>query len=163
VVEQLNRFFTVVLEVVRTHGGWVNKFEGDGALCIFGAPGRQPDHAARALRAARRLDRALRSLESEHPGLVAGIGVSSGVVVAGNVGTETRYEYTVVGRAVNEAARVTDIAKGRPGRVLATASTLGRALTEGVSWIPLGTVALRGSSQPTKIYEPVAKVRTELP
>jgi len=161
VVATLNAFFGAVVAVVGDEGGWVNKFEGDGALCVFGAPGRQPDHAARALRAARRLDRALRSLECEHPGLVAGIGVSSGVVVAGNVGTETRYEYTVVGRAVNEAARVTEIAKGRSGRVLATASTLDRARSEAPRWSPLGTVALRGSSQPTNIYEPVIKVTTE--
>ncbi len=159
VVATLNAFFHAVVTVVNEEGGWVNKFEGDGALCVFGVPAFQPDHAERALRAGRRLDRALRSLEADHPGLVAGIGVSSGPVVAGNVGTEQRYEYTVIGRAVNEASRLTEIAKGRPGRVLATGSIMARVSAEEAShWTGLGTVALRGRSQPTSIYEPLARV-----
>ena len=155
VVATLNAFFDAVVTVVNDEGGWVNKFQGDGALCVFGAPAFQSDHAPRALRAARRLDQALRELSAEYPGLVAGIGVSSGVVVAGNVGTEQRYEYTVIGRAVNEASRLTEIAKGRGGRVLATGSAVGQSGAEAVRWGPLGTVALRGSAQPTAIYEPL--------
>jgi adenylate cyclase len=156
VVATLNAFFDTVVHVVNEEGGWVNKFEGDGALCVFGAPGFQPDHSARALRAARRLDRSIRELASAHHGLAAGIGVSSGVVVAGNIGTEQRYEYTVVGRAVNEASRLTEIAKGRPGRVLATGTAVAQAGPETARWSALGTVAIRGSSQPLAIYEPVA-------
>jgi len=155
VVATLNAFFDTVVRVVSEEGGWVNKFEGDGALCVFGAPGFQPDHSARALRAARTLDQAIRSLAENHPGLAAGIGVSSGVVVAGNVGTERRYEYTVIGRAVNEAARLTEIAKGRPGRVLATGRAVAQAGPETGKWASLGTVALRGSAEPVTIYEPV--------
>ena len=120
VVATLNAFFQAVQDTVSAQGGWVNKFEGDGALCVFGVPGFQPDHEARALRAARALRIRLAELAAEHPGLEAGIGVSSGTVVAGNVGTEERYEYTVIGRAVNEAARLTDLAKQRPGRLLAS-------------------------------------------
>jgi adenylate cyclase len=162
VVATLNAFFDTVVRVVSAEGGWVNKFEGDGALCVFGAPGFQPDHAARALRAARTMDQAIRRLSGDHPGLSAGIGVSSGVVVAGNVGTEQRYEYTVIGRAVNEASRLTEIAKGRPGRVLATGGAVGQAGPETGRWAALGTVALRGSSQPVAIYEPVpARVPSE--
>ncbi len=116
VVETLNDFFGVVVRTIDGQGGWVNKFEGDGALCIFGVPGTQPDHPARVLRAARELHRAPRHAVRAHPGLEAGIGVSSGQVVAGNVGTEARYEYTVIGPAVNEAARLTDVAKGRRGQ-----------------------------------------------
>ncbi|HEX3541406.1 MAG TPA: adenylate/guanylate cyclase domain-containing protein [Acidimicrobiales bacterium] len=155
VVATLNAFFDTVVRVVSDEGGWVNKFEGDGALCVFGAPGFQPDHCARALRAARRLDGAIRARADDYPGLSAGIGVSSGVVVAGNVGTEKRYEYTVIGRAVNEAARLTEIAKGRPTRVLATGNSLAQAGPEAASWASLGTVAIRGGSQPVAIYEPV--------
>ena len=156
VVATLNAFFDAVVRIVSDEGGWVNKFEGDGALCVFGAPGFQPDHCARALRAARKLDGALRARADDHPGLSAGIGVSSGVVVAGNVGTEKRYEYTVIGRAVNEAARLTEIAKGRPSRVLAAGSSLAQAGPEAASWASLGTVALRGGSQPVALYEPIA-------
>src|SRR5207244_3874861 len=92
VVALLNRFFAVVVEVVARHGGWVNKFEGDAALCVFGPPAEHPDPAGAALLAARELSAALRDRVPELP---AGIGVSAGVVVAGNVGAADRYEFTV--------------------------------------------------------------------
>ncbi len=156
VVATLNDFFDVVVRAVDGQGGWVNKFEGDGALCIFGVPGTQPDHADRALRAARLLHLALVELaEQKHPGLAAGIGVSSGRVVAGNVGTEARYEYTVIGPAVNEAARLTDVAKGREVKVLASGETVRRAAGEARRWHDVGTAALRGRNAPTAIYEPI--------
>src|SRR5438270_7505426 len=93
VVALLNRFFDIVVRAVAAEGGWVNKFEGDGALCVFGAPMTQDDHATRALRAARTIRRAILALTSTQPGVDAAIGVSSGTVVAGNVGAEQRYEY----------------------------------------------------------------------
>ena len=155
VVETLNAFFGAVAKAVAAEGGWVNKFEGDGALCVFGAPAAQPDHAARALRAARLLRHELARLAAAHPGIDAGIGISSGTVVAGNVGTEQRYEYTVIGRPVNEAARLTDLAKGRSGRVVAAEGAIQRAGEEASRWTTLGTVALRGQSAPTAIFEPV--------
>lgn len=155
VVETLNVFFGAIATAVATEGGWVNKFEGDGALCVFGAPAAQPDHAARALRAARSLRRRLRELAEAYPGIDAGIGISSGTLVAGNVGTESRYEYTVIGGPVNEAARLTDLSKGRPGRVIASGSAVERGGPESTSWVTLGTVALRGRSAPAAIYEPV--------
>jgi adenylate cyclase len=158
VVLVLNDFFDVVVRAVDGQGGWVNKFEGDGALCVFGVPGTQPDHAERALRAARILHGALLGLADRHPGLAAGIGVSSGRVVAGNVGTEARYEYTVIGPAVNEAARLTDVAKGRPTRVLASGEAIRRAPGEAERWRDVGTAALRGRMAPTSIYEPLADV-----
>jgi class 3 adenylate cyclase len=90
-----------------------------------------------------------------YPGLAAGIGVSSGRVVAGNVGTEARYEYTVIGPPVNEAARLTDVAKGRAVKVLASAETVRRAAAEAERWHDVGTVAVRGRTAPTAIYEPL--------
>jgi adenylate cyclase len=155
VVEALNSFFGAVVRVVAAEGGWVNKFEGDGALCVFGAPARQPDHAARALRAARRLRGELQRLAPAHPGLDAAIGVSSGQLVAGNVGTEQRYEYTVIGRPVNEAARLSDLAKGRTARALASAAAIERSGDEATHWLSRGTVGLRGRTAPTAIYEPL--------
>ncbi|HKH07009.1 MAG TPA: adenylate/guanylate cyclase domain-containing protein [Acidimicrobiales bacterium] len=155
VVATLNDFFDIVVRTIDAEGGWVNKFEGDGALCIFGVPGTQPDHAGRALRAARTLHRALGSLHERHPGLEAGIGVSSGKVVAGNVGTEARYEYTVIGPAVNEAARLTDVAKGRSMKVLASGECVRRAPDEAERWHDVGSAALRGRRAPTALFEPV--------
>lgn len=159
VVATLNAFFQAVNDTVTAQGGWVNKFEGDGALCVFGVPGFQPDHEARALRAARALRDRLAEIASEHPGLDAGIGVSAGTVVAGNVGTEERYEFTVIGRAVNEAARLTDLAKQRPGRVLASAGAVQAAGVERTQWVDRGRVGLRGQQAPTVIFEPTNSVR----
>jgi adenylate cyclase len=135
------------VEAATAEGGWVNKFEGDGALCVFGAPEPQPDHAARCLRAATRLRDALRAARVD-----AAIGLSSGEAVAGNVGAESRYEYTVMGRPVNEAARLTDLAKQRPGRLLVSAATVHASGAQ--DWIDAGTVELRGVRMPVAVCEP---------
>jgi adenylate cyclase len=140
VVATLNQFFDAVVHAVTEHGGWVNKFEGDGALCVFGAPVEQADHAARAQRAALDLHADL-----ERRGLDAGIGIASGPVVAGNVGTEQRYEYTIIGHTVNVAARLTDEAKRHAQRVLST--------TSGAGWQPDGTIELRGAGG-VAVYAP---------
>ena len=125
VVRLLNRFFRVVIEVVEDEGGFVNKFEGDAALCVFGAPAATPDPAGQALCAARRLaDR----LDREVPEVGFGIGISAGSAVAGNVGSEQRFEYTVIGDPVNEAARLSDLAKERSERVLASDAALASGL-----------------------------------
>jgi adenylate cyclase len=154
VVETLNAFFNVVVGVVTAEGGWVNKFQGDGALCVFGAPTQQLDHAARALRAAHILRKELLALAVRHPEVDAAIGVSSGVAVAGNVGAAERYEYTIIGDPVNEAARLTEQAKSRLGRVLASEETIGRAAGEGQLWGEVGALELRGRVAPTLAYEP---------
>ena len=155
VVATLNALFEAVVRVVGASGGWVNKFEGDGALCVWGAPLDQPDHAARALRAAVALRNEVRALRGEHPDLDVGIGVSTGAVVAGNVGAAERYEYTVIGDPVNEAARLTELAKERPGRVLVSGSSVAAAGAEAAAcWRPAGTVQLRGRAEPSEVFEP---------
>ena len=154
VVTVLNVFFDAVVRRVGAEGGWVNKFEGDGAMCVFGAPEPQADHANRALRAARTLRRDLLALAVTHPGLDAAVGVSSGIVVAGNVGTEQRYEYTVIGDPVNEASRLTEEAKHRLGRVLASDESVERASGEAVRWRVVDEISLRGRQRPTLAYEP---------
>jgi adenylate cyclase len=154
VVATLNALFDAVVEAVGAEGGWVNKFEGDGALCVFGAPTDQPDHAAQALRSARALHVRLLELRTQYPSLDAGIGVSSGVVVAGNVGAEERYEYTVIGDPVNEAARLVEEAKLQPTRVLASQASVEAASDEGRSWSKVGELMLRGRSAPSCAYVP---------
>ena len=154
VVATLNALFGAVVTAVGAEGGWVNKFEGDGALCVFGAPMDQPDHAARALRSARLLHELLVQLREQHDALDAGIGISSGTVVAGNVGAEHRYEYTVIGDPVNEAARLTDHAKGRPCRVLASKATVVAAGDEAANWVRAGRYGIRGRPTPAVAYEP---------
>jgi adenylate cyclase len=156
VVAMLNDLFGAVVRCAAAEGGWVNKFEGDGALCVFGAPEDQHDHAGRALRAARAMRSAVDALCGRYADLDVGIGVSSGLAVAGNVGAEERYEYTVVGDPVNEAARLTEAAKAVPERVLASGGTVRAAGDEGAGWRPIGVLTLRGRTRPTEAFVPLA-------
>jgi adenylate cyclase len=152
VVARLNKFFAIVLEVVKAHDGWVNKFEGDAALCIFGVPTAGDDAAACALAAGREL---AERLERDGP-LEAGVGISAGEVVAGNVGAAERFEYTVIGDPVNEAARLTELAKESRPRVLASEAVLRRAArAEQDRWQLRGEVTLDGRREPTPIAAPV--------
>ena len=154
VVKALNRFFAVVVAVTEAHHGFVNKFEGDGALCVFGAPAPSRDPAGEALGAARELHSRL-SLEVAD--LEAAIGVSAGRAVAGNVGAEERFEYTVIGDPVNEAARLCELAKQRGELVLASEAALSRARSEEAArWESRDEVTLRGRSQPTRVAVPSA-------
>jgi adenylate cyclase len=149
VVELLNRFFRAVVETVEARGGFVNKFEGDAALCVFGAPVARESPAADALAAARTLSARLRR---ELPDVDFGIGVSAGVAVAGNVGAEHRYEYTVIGDPVNEAARLCEMAKQRPERLLASEAAVERAGGEEAGRWSLGEpIVLRGRDEATRL------------
>jgi len=152
VVALLNRIFAIVVDVVEAEGGFVNKFEGDAALCVFGAPLGRPDPAGEALCAARHL---ARRLSDEVPEVEFGIGVSAGRAVAGNIGAEQRFEYTVIGDPVNEAARLCELAKQRPERVLASQAALELAAeAEQASWTVGEPVTLRGRDQPTPLASP---------
>jgi adenylate cyclase len=148
-VALLNDFFELVVSVAESHGGNVNKFVGDGALCIFGAPVARDDPAGAALAAAREL-RA--RLIDELPQVDAGIGVSAGEAVAGNVGATERYEYTVIGDPVNEAARLSELAKRRPERLVASGAAVERAApAERERWEVGEDVVLRGRDEPTRV------------
>ncbi len=153
VVALLNRFFAIVVEEVDNHSGLVNKFEGDASLAIFGAPNHLDSPEDEALAAARTIaDR----LASEMCELDAGIGVAAGQVIAGNVGAKERFEYTVIGEPVNEAARLCELAKSHPGKLLATADTLeGASETERARWSLGETVTLRGHERLTRLASPV--------
>ncbi len=147
----LNDFFQIVVDAVDARHGLINKFQGDAALAVFGAPLRIEDPASAALATARALTQELHRLSVDF-----GIGVSAGPVFAGNIGAENRYEYTVVGDAVNEAARLADRAKDFDGRVLCSAAAIERAdEAERRCWAVQGTEMLRGRSQLTQISAPV--------
>ena len=152
VVRLLNRFFRVVVEVAEEQGGLVNKFEGDAALCVFGAPVASADPAGDALRTARLL---AERLEREVPEIGFGIGVSAGRAVAGNVGAEQRFEYTVIGDPVNEAARLCDLAKEREEPVVASGAALERASgDEAEAWEQSERTVLRGRLDATGLASP---------
>jgi class 3 adenylate cyclase len=146
----LNEFFRMVVDHVDANSGLVNKFQGDAVLAVFGAPLRTDDPASAALATARSLAVELRRLPVDF-----GIGVSAGPVFAGNIGAENRYEYTVVGDAVNEAARLADLAKEHAGRVLCSGTAIEQAAeTERAHWVAQGSEVLRGRSVPTEISAP---------
>ncbi|CCG01990.1 adenylate/guanylate cyclase domain-containing protein [Blastococcus saxobsidens] len=145
----LNRFFAVVVDTIEAEGGLVNKFGGDAALCVFGAPADHPDPAGAALRAARRICDAV----AEAGEVDVGVGVACGRVWAGQVGAASRLEYTVIGDPVNEAARLTELAKEHPGRAVASAPTvLAAAPEERAHWVRGGEVELRGRGETTTTW-----------
>lgn len=151
-VDMLNRFFGVVVDEVEANGGLLNKFEGDAALCVFGAPAELEDCPTAALRAAR----AIRDRVAEMGELEVGIGVAAGPAIAGQIGAASRLEYTVIGDAVNEAARLTDLAKRVEGNILASEATvLGATEEERQHWVTGRVMRLRGRETPTHTYRSV--------
>jgi len=152
VVQVLNKFFAIVVDEVDRNHGLVNKFEGDASLAIFGAPNHLECPEDDALAAARAIsDR----MAAEMPELEAGIGVAAGQVVAGNVGAKERFEYTVIGEPVNEAARLCELAKSHPGRILSTEDTVhGASKNECARWSLGDSVTLRGHDHPTRLASP---------
>jgi adenylate cyclase len=121
-------------------------------FAVFGAPVGIADPAGSALAAARGLGA---RLAAELPDIDVGIGVSAGDAVAGNVGDLRRFEYTVIGDPANEAARITELAKEVPGRVLASAAAVDLAAgSEARRWEEGGTTVLRGRPEPTRLAFP---------
>ncbi len=126
VLALLNGYFARLIDVLFAHEGTLDKFVGDGMMCLFGAPLERPDDAARAVRAAVAMQRETRWLNVSPQGaapdaLHLAIGVHTGPVVAGNIGSERRLEYSVVGDTVNLASRVAD--EAGPGQILITEAT----------------------------------------
>jgi adenylate cyclase len=148
----LDSFFAIVVDEVELCGGLLNKFQGDAALAIFGTPTPLTDAPGAALACARSIRNRLAAMESD---FTAGIGVAAGRVVAGNVGAHQRYEFTVIGDAVNEAARLCELAKQDPDRLLTSGSTIAAAdPTEAGHWKLGESVTLRGRVTPTQLSRP---------
>ena len=130
VIDILNRYLTSMTDVILAHGGTLVTFMGDGIMAVFGAPIAVEDHADRALAAAREmagptLDGFNEWLRAEElgEGFEIGIGLNSGVVMAGNVGSERRLEYTVIGDTTNTASRLEGLTKGTPHTIYVSEST----------------------------------------
>jgi adenylate cyclase len=108
----LNRLFEVIVACIWQSGGIVNKFLGDAVVAFWNAPGEQPDHAFLACRAAIAAQAQLEALTPSGPAVRFGVGINTGLALAGNVGTAGRLEYTVIGETVNTAARLSQAAGG---------------------------------------------------
>ena len=159
-VALLNELFTVATEILQRRGGIVDKFIGDCVMAVWGAPHSYPDDAERAVAAAedlrRWLDTANRRWKTKYGVQVQlGMGIHTGLAVAGNLGSEKRMEYTVIGDPVNEAARLCDLAKSTHDRLLASATVVsGAAQAEASRWRLGNTVTLRGRPSHTRLASP---------
>ncbi|HLF27469.1 MAG TPA: FtsX-like permease family protein [Anaerolineae bacterium] len=165
VMRTLNQYFEVIIRATETHGGIVGRFLGDAALCVFGAPLEQRDHAARAVRAALAMQAGLAQLNAKRaalgqPTLRFGIGVNTGAVTAGATGSEERLEYTVIGDAVNVAARVQEMTKTQAHYDALVSGYTGAALagaTAEFNFIDLGEMPIRGRSERVRVLGLIGK------
>ncbi|HSU84912.1 MAG TPA: adenylate/guanylate cyclase domain-containing protein [Thermoanaerobaculia bacterium] len=150
----LTDYFTEMVEIVFRYGGTLDKFMGDALMALWGAPIARIDDADRATRAAIGMQQALRQLnvrwqQQGRPALAVGIGLNAGEVFAGNIGSERRLEYTVIGDAVNIAARL--CSQAGPGEIL-IAEPLHAVLSQPPPVSSLTPVPLRGKSRPVPVY-----------
>jgi class 3 adenylate cyclase len=155
VVQMLNGYLGRMSEIVFEHGGTVDEFIGDAVLAIFGAPMTQADHAARAAACALAMQRAMEEVNRGHaargwPRVAMGIALNTGAVVVGNIGSERRAKYGVVGSSVNLVARIEDVTRG--GEVLVSASTRER-LGDAAEVGPPRTIEAKGVRDPVVVYE----------
>jgi class 3 adenylate cyclase len=154
VVGALNRLFERIVPVIRDHGGHVDKFVGDGLLAVFGAPRRQEDHADKSLAAAIEI---ARSVDEEFSGaLEIGIGLNSGSVVAGNVGGAGRLEFSVIGDAVNVAARVEEATRQTGDTILVSEHTKRLLRSPDGELQQRPEVPLKGKRESVAIYAPAS-------
>ncbi len=157
VLHFLNRYLDRMARIVEKHGGVIDKFIGDAIMAIFGAPVHQPDHAMRAIKCAREMHVALeklnRELADENLSLIGmGVGVHTGEVVAGNMGSENRLNYTVIGDTVNVAARLESETKSVGHSPLFSQTTLEAAALEKSDAILIGPLHVKGREQPISVY-----------
>ena len=156
VLEALNQFFSGVSRIIEAHGGVVDKYIGDAVMAIFGAPHEDPRHALNAVRcgikmcdSAEALTASLKSQDGQ--ACEFGVGIHSGAVVAGNIGSTSRFNYTVIGDAVNVASRVEGYgARKVQARLIVTEDVV--ELCPNVVFTSLGEFELRGRQKPVKIY-----------
>ena len=153
VVARLNELFEVVVPIVAAEGGHVDKFEGDGLMAVFGAPQRYPDHAERAVRAALEIDRRVNRRDGDGGGFELGVGLNTGRVVAGSVGGGGRLNFSVIGDAVNVAARVEAATRTTGDGVLMTAATREK-LGPAFAAADRGAHELKGLDRPIELFAP---------
>ena len=153
----LNRYLTVMVEIIHRNGGMVDKFIGDAIMAIFGAPLPATDHAARAVKTGCDMQAALvrlnRKFEDEGiPQLTIGVGVHSGEAVIGNVGSPDRMEYTVIGDTVNVASRIESLCKRFGPCVLISAATRSEVVDGAFAFESVGDEFLKGRAEPVSIF-----------
>jgi adenylate cyclase len=159
VVEVVNRYLSEMTEAILAHGGTLVSFMGDGIMALFGAPIEQPDHASRAVAAARemlseRLPRFNAWLGERGLGqdFRMGIGLNSGPVMSGNVGSEQRLEYTALGDTTNTAARLEGMTKGTDHQLYFAESTYSRLGDPPADATFVGELEVRGRQSALRVW-----------
>jgi adenylate cyclase len=155
VVELLNEYFTEMTDLIFENGGTLDKYLGDGIMAVFGAPITKPDDPARSVKTAIEMQRAMVRLNRDweargQPALRAGVGVNTGAVTAGNIGSTKRMDYTVIGDAVNLASRLCANAAG--GQILVSESTFAQ-LGGSRPAKKLEPIRVKGRDTPVEVYE----------
>ena len=153
IVGDLNEYFGIATELILEYGGYVDKFIGDAVLGVFGVPIFHADHAERAVKAAVAMQKRLlqKAAGNGNPLLSRiGIGINTGVVVSGNLGSQVKMEYTVIGDSVNVASRLNHLAD--PGEIIISKSIY--ELTKNVISVrPLPLQKLKGRSEPVEVFQ----------
>ena len=152
VVERLNEYLETATSIIIKHGGYIDKFIGDAILGVFGVPVFRQDHVARAVNAAIDLQQELRKRSLNGNPLLSSVGISihTGVVVAGNVGSQSKMEYTVIGDSVNIASRLNGLAGA--GEVIISQQVKDR-INHHIGTEPLGPHKLKGKANPIDVYK----------
>ena len=164
-VRQLNQYFTRMVEVVFAHRGTVDKFVGDMVMALFGAPLDDPDHADHAVQTALKMVEELQDLNRRwavegRAALDIGIGINTGEMIAGNIGSDTIMSYTVIGDNVNLGARLESLNKDYGTRILISEATR-RQLKGHYDVRALGEVTVKGKTRPVAIFEVRTDVKKE--
>ena len=151
IVAMLNSYLSVIIDRILANEGMINKFAGDSIMAVWNAPQDQPDHALLAVKAALESQRAIANMQRDSalPQVQFGIGINSGQAVAGNVGSEGRTEYTIIGDAVNLAARLCSSVPG--GHVWIGPQTYEQVKDE-VEVEELEPQYFKGKAEPVTVY-----------
>jgi len=157
IVAILNEYFTSMVEIVFAHRGTLDKFVGDMVMALYGAPLDDPQHAQHAVETALAMSRELNRLNRKwategRPTLDIGIGISTGPMIAGNIGSEAIMSYTVIGDAVNLGSRLESLNKQYGTRIIISQATR-EAIPDRYAFRSLGEVVVKGKTKPVTIYE----------
>jgi len=153
VVEVLNLYFTNMVDLVFHHQGTLDKYVGDALMAVFGVPVPLPDAATRAVKCALAMQRRLKEMQAQGRTPIRGIriGINTGDTIVGNIGSDQRMDFTVIGDAVNVAARLQELAKELQADILVSESTYRQVAGE-FPFIPEPPTVLRGRQESTPIY-----------
>lgn len=155
IVQLLNRYFSAMTDIIFAHGGTLDKYLGDGMMALFGAPTVTPKDAANAMAAAVAMQRRMLSINDElraegFPEIGVGIGLHTGEVIVGYIGSERRSEYTAIGDTVNTASRLESNAKG--GEILVSEVTA-KAAQSRYNLVPRDAISVKNREQPVPLFE----------